>query len=509
MPENISEKTKLGIIYNAAARALGGLMQVIGTIVLARLLAPEDFGIVAVGMLIIGLASRFGEFGFSAGLIQRKGSITEKHINTLFFLDVSFKTVLWVIFYLATPYLVRIFQDTRLITVIPVISLYMVLECLSTTPLTVLKREMNFKRYSLVITIEDLIILITSIILAWFGCGFWSLIYAKLVGAIGGAVLAAKLAHWRPKPLYDHQACKELFGFGVMVFLRSLLRYATDNVDYLFVSIYLGTTQLGLYEKAFEIMKMPQQRLTRALNTVVYSAFSRIQDEPERVRMAFRKLVLTISLVSYPLLGGLAFISPLLMPLALGDSWRAIVAPVQILCIAGVLRSIDPFLNSVLTATGFVKTTVFRRLIEFFLMTIATLIGVRYGITGVSIAIVLVSFITMIFMIGFLSSVSRVRWRDYFSPQVPAIVTSTGMLIMIYVISLSIERIYEMSEIFFMICQIITGCISYIALHILFRFREVMSLIGEVIGDFKQLQGRIKGKGESANSRGNIPLVGV
>ena len=507
MSGNITGKVKRGVIYNAGARLIGVWTQVAGTVVLARLLLPEDFGLVALGMLIIGFATKFGEFGFSAGLIQRKEKVTEKHINTLFFLDLSFKLLLWIIFYLATPALARIFHDPRLIAVIPVISLYMVLECLSTTPLTVLKRKMDFKSYSLIVTAEDFVILISSILLAWFGYGYWSLIFAKLIGVSGAALLAAKLAHWRPKPLYDHTACKELFGFGLMVFLRDLLRYATEHVDYLFVSMYLGTRQLGLYEKAFEIMKMPQKRLTRALNTVVFSAFSRIQDEPERVRMAFRKLVLTISVVSYPVLSGLAFIAPLLIPLALGDNWRPVVVPVQIMCAAGILRSIDPFLNSVLTATGFVKMTVFRRAFEALMMTLATFIGVRYGINGVAVSVVIVSFITMVFMMNLLKKVSNIGWKDYFHPQIPAIVTSTGMLITMYTCSSIVDVYIDTTEVIMLICQFTIGFLSYIGLHLLFRFQGTMSLIEEITGDFKKLRTRVKGK--ITNSGRKIPVARV
>jgi len=492
--KDIGKKTKIGIVYNSLARLASTFGQFISTIVLARLLAPEDFGLVATGMLVIGFATKFGEFGFHMGLIQRKEEITAKHIDTLFVMDFAFKLVLWLIIYIFTPNLATYFNDPRLLTALPVIAFYMLAECFSTTPLTVLKRNMDFKSTSMISTAERYTGITLSIVFAALGFGYWSLIYSKIIGVLLSGLLASIKTRWYPKPRYDHQASKELFRFGIMISLRNLFRYGADNVDYFFVTKVLGSRELGFYEKAFRLMRLPQRRISRAVNRVVFSAFARIQDEPERIRRAFRKLILAISLVSYPVLLMMAFVAPLFIPLVLGEKWRPSVLPLQIMCIAGLLRSMDPFLNSLLTATGFVKSTVTRRAFEFGLLTLAAFLGVKHGIVGVSIAVVLAAIVVLFLMLSIITRVTRVQWKDYFGPQVPAIIATAGMFAAMY-FSSKLLALHIRPDGFFMLgAQMGIGAVSYIAMHVLLRFPSVVELVQELAGDTQGVVARVKKK---------------
>lgn len=485
--EDIGKKTKVGIAYNTAARLAGTSGQIVSTIILARLLAPEDFGLVATAMLIIGFATRFGQFGFHMGLIQRKENITREHVNTLFVIDFSFKLTLWLIIYFLTPIFASHFSDPRLARVLPVISLYVLLECFTTTPLAVLKREMKFKITSVINTVERFTIITVSIVLASFGFGVWSLVYSNLSGIMLSAVLSMWQTKWVPNFRYSHDASRELFRFGIMIFLRNLFRYGAEKVDYYWVSTYLGAAQLGFYEKAFQLMRMPQKRITRAINKVVFSAFSRIQDDPERIQRGFRKLILAVTLVSYPLLAGLAFVAPLFIPIALGENWRPTVLPLQIMCVAGMLRSLDPFLNSLLTSTGFVNSTVTRRGFEFILVAVATFFGVKYGIVGVSVAVVGSAFVIMFLMLSIITRVTTVRWRDYFGPQLPALAASLAMLATMAAVQFSLQSHINPQGPGMLFALMITGGVSYIGWHVIFRFRAVAELYHELEGDVRSV----------------------
>ena len=505
--KDLGKKTKIGIIYNTAARLAGTFGQFVSAIILARLLAPEDFGLVATAMLVIGFATKFGQFGFHMGLIQRKEEITNEHVNTLFVMDLAFKGLLWLIIFAIAPYVAGYFNNPLLAEVLPVVALYMILECFSQTPLTVLKRKMDFKSTSIIGTIERFITIIASIIFALLGFQFWSLIYSKLLGISVAAILAIYRTRWVPKLQFNRQASRDLFRFGVMISLRNLFRYGADKVDYFFISKFLGMQQLGFYEKAFELMRLPQRRITRSVNKVIFSAFSRIQDEPERIRKAFRKLILAISLVSYPLLAGMAFVAPLFIPIVLGPKWQSTVVPLQIMCIAGILRSMDPFLNSLLTTTGFVKSTVSRRAFEFALLTVATFWGVKYGIIGVSIAIVGSAIIVMLVMVSIITRVTRVKWRDYFGAQVPAIVTSLGMLASMYLNTLWLRNYLPAQGPAMLALQVAIGAITYLALHLLFRFPAVVALYSELASDTKSVFAKFKKKKAAARKKAKAAPV--
>lgn len=494
--KNLGKKTKIGIVYNTMARLVGTFGQIVSTIILARLLTPEDFGVVATAMMIIGFATKFGEFGFHMGLIQRKEEISPIHVNTLFAMDLAFKLILWLLVYFSAPSIAVFFNNPHLQQVLPVIAFYMILECFSATPLTVLKREMNFKVTSIIGTIERFVTIFLAITLAALGKGYWSLVYSKLVGISTSALLAMSYTHWVPRFHVSRQAGRELFRFGIMIFLRNLFRYGSDKVDYFFISKFLGPQALGFYEKAFELMRLPQRRLTRSVNRVIFSAFARIQDEPERIRKAFKKLILSISLVSYPMLGGLAFVAPLFIPIVLGHDWNPTVLPLQIMCVAGILRSMDPFLNSLLTATGYVKSTVTRRALEFALLATATFIGVKHGIVGVAVGIVVSYFIVMFIMMSMITRVTTVTWWDYFGSQVPAFITTAGMLLSMYVNTLWLKMWIPEQGVWMLLAQVASGGITYIGLHFVFRFKAVTSLIEELSGDVQKVIKKIKRKAQ-------------
>jgi PST family polysaccharide transporter len=366
-----------------------------------------------------------------------------------------------------------------------------------------MQRNLDFKNYSIILMYEKIFTTIFQIIMAFVGFGFWSLIYGKLVGVSLIAFMAARKMSWWPKLHYDHEAAKELFSFGFMVFLRNLFRYGVDNVDYFWVTKFLGVGALGFYERAFTLMKLPQKRITKGIKSVAFSAFSRIQDQPEKIRLAFRKLVLGTSLLSFPILTGLAFIAPLLIPIALGggDKWLPTVIPLQIMCAAGIIYSIDSYLNTVLTAIGLVKYIVVRRVLEFILVAITTFYGVQYGINGVALAILITSVIVMLIMMVIITRKTIISWADYFAPQFPSIITSVGMLGVMYGITILLTTYLQLPD-FVMLCvQICIGFVSYIGLHLIFRFKLVIALLDELSKDAKGFGGKMIKKVKKMKSK--------
>ncbi|NUO80114.1 lipopolysaccharide biosynthesis protein [candidate division KSB1 bacterium] len=492
--QSVSEKAKLGIIYATMSKFSGTFMQFFGSVALARLLEVSDFGLVQMGTMIIGFATKLGEFGFNMGLVQRREEVREEHVNTLFIMDFLFKLTLFGIVMLALPYLAEYFHEPRLEAVMPAIALYMVLDCFSNPGTTMLDRQMNFGAQARIQIIERFIEITTSVGMAFAGMGVWSLIYSKIIAISVSAILASRAAHWRPSLKFDFQASKELFRFGGWIFFRNMCREMADNVDYFIIGRYLNAQQLGYYTKAFDLMRLPQRRITRSINSVMFAAFARVQDQPEKVRAGFEKAVLAVSLVSYPLLIGMLIVAREFVEVVFGEKWLPMTLPLQIMCVAGVLRSIDPFLNSVVTATGFVRHTAFRRLVEFALLAVACYIGVQYGIVGVSIAVVIVSFIVMFLMVNLLKQVSISGWREYLAPQMPAFGGSVLMAITMLVFQYVSKNVLHLPALAAMIGMTIIGSLTYLGVLWLTKPKRVIALWQESAQDVHKLTGKARGK---------------
>jgi len=481
--KNVGKLAKAGVFYTVIARMGNTFTQMAGSIFLARLLDPTDFGILQYGWLVIGFATKFGEFGFNMGLIQRNKEVRPEHVNTLFVLDLMFKTVLWVIVLLCTPYIATFFKEPILKIFLPVFSFYIVLECFSTSPVTMLQRDMNFKAYSQVLAIDRTVQLAGALIFATLGYGVWSLVIGEFCGLIWSSLRAIQLSGWRPRLQFDRETSKELFGYGNWVFLRNLFRYLSDNVDYLIIGRVLDTQQLGYYTKAFELMKTPRKRITRALSSVMFPAFARVQNQPERVKRGFEKLVLSVSLVAYPIQVVMLMAAPAFVYVVLGEKWAPTITCVQIMCVAGILRALDPFLNSVITTSGFVKRTALRRVIEFALLAGAVFIGVKWGINGVSVAVTITSILVMVLMINLIRRVSLIGWREYLTPQWPAIVGSVFMAAAMWSANAGLGDYLGKYSLAMLMASTAAGLMAYAGVLLVWRPKRVVDLYQELSDD--------------------------
>ena len=492
--KSVGKLAKQGVFYTVIARMGNTFTQMAGSIFLARLLDPADFGILQYGWLVIGFATKFGEFGFNMGLIQRNKEVRPEHVNTLFVLDLIFKVTLWVVVLICTPYIATFFKEPILKTFLPVFSFYMVLECFSTSPVTMLQREMNFKAYSQVLAIDRTVQLAGALIFAALGYGVWSLVIGEFCGLIWSSWRAIQLSGWRPRLQFDLETSKELFGYGNWVFLRNLFRYLADNVDYLIIGRVLDSQQLGYYAKAFELMKTPRKRITRALSSVVFPAFSRVQNQPERVKRGFEKLVLSVSLVAYPIQIAMLMAAPAFIYVVLGEKWAPTIACVQIMCVAGILRALDPFLNSVITTSGFVKRTALRRVIEFAILAVAVFIGVKWGINGVSVAVTITSIIVMVLMINLIRRVSLIGWREYLAPQWPAIVGSVFMAAAMWGVNSGLRNYLGEHSLAMLMVSTTTGLIVYAGVLLVWRPKRVVDLYQELSDDAQGVIAKVKKK---------------
>ena len=492
--KSVSQLAKEGVFYNVVVRLGNTFTQFIGGIILVRLLEPNDFGLLQLGWLIIGFATKFGEFGFNMGLIQRNKEVRSEHVNTLFVLDLSFKVTLWLITLICTPWLTDFFHEPRLSTFLPVFSFYMVLECFSTSPITMLQRNMNFKAYSQVLAIDRTVQLAGALTFAALGFGVWCFVIGEFLGLIWSSIRAIQLSGWRPRLQYDREAGKELFSYGNWVFLRNLFRYLSDNVDHLIIGRVLDSQQLGFYTKAFDLMKTPRKRITRSLSAVVFPAFAKVQNQPNKVKRGFEKLVLSVSLVAYPIQVAMLMAAPAFVYVVMGEKWAPTITCIQIMCVAGILRALDPFLNSVITTSGFVRHSALRRFIEFAILAAAVYIGVRWGINGVSAAVTITSIIVMVLMINLIRRVSLIGWREYFAPQWPAILASVFMALAMWGVNVGLENYIGKHSLLMLIVSTAIGFAVYVGVLLLWRPKRVMNLYQELAGDAKSVVAKGKKK---------------
>jgi PST family polysaccharide transporter len=403
------------------------LASIAGSIVLARLLEPEDFGIFGMTLIFAGLANKFGDLGFGLALVQRK-EIRDEHISSLFVVNLLLFSVLTVVLILVSPLVGSFFESPLAGRALSVIALTFLASPFSAIARVIMQRQMNFKDSVVADVVDRITGALTSIAFAWQGQGVWSLVYGQLVGTLSRTLVLLAWAGWKPSLRFSARAMRDLFSFGFNIFLKNLLIYGSDKIDYLITGKRLGPGVLGLYEKAFNLMDVAVKELSIKISGgVLFSAFSKIQDDNGRLRAAYMKVILSLSLICFPVFFGLFLVAPSFIHVLFGEKWLPSVVALQILCVAGVLRMYLQVTSTVINAMGYVAAEVWIRAVAFVLLTIGCWFGSFWGIAGVSTAVTVTTGVLAITVISYFGKLTALGWTSFLRPQAPAFVAAVFM----------------------------------------------------------------------------------
>ncbi|MBI4572086.1 MAG: MOP flippase family protein [candidate division NC10 bacterium] len=363
------------------------LIAVATSLTLARLLTPAQFGIAAMATVAVGIVSTVANLGLPTAIVHRE-TLTETHLDSAFWTLLGWGTVLWVGVALLSPALAAFYQAPAVTGLMTLHAGTLFLAAAAAVPNGLLVRAMDFRRLAWIELGAGLTAAGVSIVLALDGWGSWSLIWGPVAGSLMAAGAAWAWSGWRPRARAEREALRDLLSYGLDLSGFTILNYLRTNVDYLLVGRWLGAEALGVYTKAYELVTLPQSKLVPVVTRVLFPAFSRMQDDPTRLRQAYVKLNAYVALMSVPLLLGLALVAPELVPLLFGGQWTGAILPTQILCAAGLLYANGTTVGVVLFSQG--RTRLALRIAVWGLAGITACVaaGSRFGVAGVAWGIV-------------------------------------------------------------------------------------------------------------------------
>jgi O-antigen/teichoic acid export membrane protein len=327
------------------------ITQVVVFSLLARFLAPRDFGLVALAMSVVLFMNIFVDQGFSKALVQRE-RLEEEHCDAAFWTAVGIASLLAVtIFAVAAP-VSDLLGNSELTDVIRWLALFLPIAALEATPGALMERNFQFRSLAIRRLIGGSAGAVAGVTCAIAGAGVWSLVVQTLVaGAVGAAVLW-RTSTWRPHLRFSPRHAKELWAFGISVLGIDLMSYMNQYADRLVLGAIAGPTALGYYYIGLRVMSLAVDSLTAVVATVSLATFSRLQSDLARLRQAFYTCTRVSAMICIPMFAALAVLAPLLIPLLFGDQWHRSVPVMQILCALGVINSVAYFDRSLLLAVG-------------------------------------------------------------------------------------------------------------------------------------------------------------
>ncbi len=424
-------QAKVGFFVGVFGRGAMEVAAVPTAMVLARLLTPHDFGVAAAAGFFVMVAQRMTNVGFNVAIV-RLPSITPTHTSTVFIVNLLLGLTAWLVLALASPALAAFFRSPEAGAVIPVAALSFIIGAMGSVPQALLTRDLKFKHILAIESSTTWIAAVAAMGLAWFGFGYWSLVYSAILATTLSTTLKFAVARWRPHARLSLPALREMWSFAFGVHIKRSLESAAASLDNLVIGRTLGVTQLGIYDKAFTTMNRVLSLVTALGPTVSFSVLAKFQNDAERFRRAHRKVMLGTTLLAYPLYAALGAMAYPLFLVLFGRQWSASVLPFQILCAAGTLKLLAMYLNSALDAQGRVWGAAGLQAIYATLVAIGVFAVTPYwGLVGASAAVLLATGLMTALTCALLPRVTPLRWSDLLEPQVPGLICAGAVALLV------------------------------------------------------------------------------
>jgi O-antigen/teichoic acid export membrane protein len=373
------------LVWQGGASAIGQVFAWVATLVVIRLLTPEDYGVVALAGVLFGFLSLSFDFGIAAALVQAR-ELRVEDLRSAQSSVLLFGLCAAGVLAACGPMLARLYAEPRLTAFSLGLALVMPIIALSHVPQALAVRQLRFDRKARADLAAMIAASLTTLVLAFLGAGPWALIAGIAVTHTARAAVYLRITPEGIRPSPSLLATRKFARFGSLLSLDRLLWFLFTNVDLLIVGKVLGEGALGLYVVTLSLSSLPLDKVAPLITQVAFPTFSQVQDEPEHVRGAVIASIRYSALAFVPISWGAALLAPEALPLLLGPRWEGGTLLFQLLCTTLPLRAITSLLSPALMGTGLIRTNVQNLGITFAVMGIAYLVGVRFGLDGMAFA---------------------------------------------------------------------------------------------------------------------------
>jgi len=457
----------------------------ISNLVLARLLMPDDFGCIGMLYVFIAISSIFISGGLGQALIQKKNP-THTEYTTVFYWNLVMSLIFYVILYFTAPAISHFYEIPLLTKVLRIQSIVLIIQSFSIVQANQLQKQLRFKELSTRNILSALIGMIVAIIMAFSGCGVWSLVGSTLTQGLVSVILLWKMSTWRPTWEFSFKALGQLFSFGGLMLLSSLVETIYTNLQSLIIGKLYSERDLGFYSQARKLEEVPTNSLSAIVNEVSFPVFSALQDNKKALVAGVRKNVKAITYLNFPLMVLMMVIAQPLIVFLYGEKWMPSVPYFQILCVSSMIYTLNTLNTNVIKSLGrsgiFLMVQLSKRLIGIGLI----IWGVRFGIIGLLWAVASVGYISFI-----INAIVNGRLVGYgILKQIKDVglcyITSVGIGIAVFFFG----RLLPLHPYILMVIQALLYALLYWVFSMLFKFEGYQTYVGIIREKLSSISGR-------------------
>lgn len=469
--DKLKSKTRHGLLWSLVERFSTQGIQFVFGIILARILTPNDYGIIAMPLIFLSIAQCFIDSGFSTALV-RKNELKEEDLSTAFIFSIAIGLFCYAILFISSP-LIASFYDTPLLTdLLKVTALAILFNPLSSVQQAILTRELNFKKQAKISVTGALISGVVGLYMAYNGYGVWALVFQQVAGYLIRTILFWITVKWRPLFIWSHQSFKYLWGFGNKVLVQSLISNIFDNLYPLIIGKVYSSKDLGNYTRAQQFTQLPSVNITGVLFRVSLPIMSSIQNDIERLRNVFSKMIRVSAFCIFPTMLGLAAVADPLVRVILTDKWEGCIILIQLMSFNLMWYPIHALNLTILTAKGRSDLTLKLEIIKKTIFVIVLLLTVKLGIEWMVGATIGSSIISLFINIFYTKKILGFGLKEQLHDLIPIFITSLVMWgTVLTAISFINNDLYQL----FFGCLI--GVIVYGTLAFIFHKNEIKDLL--------------------------------
>lgn len=381
----LKDKTVKGVAWSAVERFSAQGIQFVFNILIARILLPEDYGVVAMLNIFLAVSQTFIDSGFSNALI-RKQDRTDDDYSTVFYFNIVVSIFFCLLLWLCAPAIAAFYKIPLLTKITRIISLTLVINALGTIQNTKLSIDINFKSKAIITIFTVAIVGAVGLWMAYKEYGVWALVTQSIVGSSLRTALLWIFVKWRPALRFSWKSFKEMFSFGSKLLASSLIDTIYNNIYTLVIGKFYSPASLGEYNKAESFAAFPSSSMTSMISSVTYPVLSKMQDDPERLRSSYKRFLNTSAFILFPMMVGLAAVADPFVRIVLTDKWAGMIIYLQILCFALMWWPIHAINLNILQVKGrsdlFLKLEIIKKIMGISVLAITIpmgLVAMCYG----------------------------------------------------------------------------------------------------------------------------------
>ena len=335
----LKKKTLTGLFWTFTEVISNQGIQFLIQIFLARLILPEEFGLIGMITVFIAISNSIIDSGFSNALIREK-EVNQNDYSTVFYFNLITAIVIYVILYFSSPMISVFFAQPKLSLILRVLAITIIINAFGIIPRAILTRKINFKAQMIINISSSLVSGFIAIILAYKGFGIWSLVFRTIIMQFMQALMLSIVNKWRPSLVFSKNSFEKLFGFGWKLLVSGLIDTIYNNLYYMVIGKMYSASDLGYYTNAQKLRDIAATSISTAVQKVSYPVLSCMQNEEEVLKNMYKKIIKSSVYITFPVMFGLAIVARPLILILFGDNWSKSIIYFQILCLAGMLLSL-------------------------------------------------------------------------------------------------------------------------------------------------------------------------